>query len=255
MLTYQSAGVNIESGEETVDKIKPYIRRTFSPAVLTDIGLFGGLYDGRFPDLEHPVLVASADGVGTKLKIAFLTGKHDTIGQDLVNHCVNDILACGAKSLFFLDYFATGTLDSGVAADVIKGVAIACEQNGCALIGGETAEMPSMYASGEYDIAGTIVGVVDKAKILPHKDLNSGDILIGLASSGLHTNGYSLARAALFPRYTVNQYIDELGMSLGEALLAVHISYAQTLLPLIQQGDIKGLSHITGVELLEIPKE
>ncbi len=246
MLTYQSAGVNIESGEETVDKIKPYIRRTFSPAVLTDIGLFGGLYDVRFPDLEHPVLVASADGVGTKLKIAFLTGKHDTIGQDLVNHCVNDILACGAKSLFFLDYFATGSLDSGIATDVIKGIAIACEQNGCALIGGETAEMPSMYASGEYDIAGTIVGVVDKAKILPHKNLNSGDILIGLASSGLHTNGYSLARAALFPAYTVHQYIDELGMSLGEALLAVHISYAQTLLPLIQLGDIKGLSHITG---------
>ena len=246
MLTYKSSGVSIESGDQTVDNIKPFIRRTFSPAVMTDIGLFGGLYDGRFPDYEHPVLVASTDGVGTKLKVAFMAGKHDTVGQDLVNHCVNDILACGAKPLFFLDYFATGKLDPAVATDVIKGLALACEQNGCALIGGETAEMPSMYAEGEYDMAGTIVGVVDKAKILPHKTLAKGDVLIGLASSGLHTNGYSLARAALFPKYSVEQHFDELGMTLAEALLAVHKSYAKLLLPLLDAGNIKGLSHITG---------
>ena len=246
MLTYSSAGVSIDAGDKTVDAIKPYIRRTFSPAVMTDIGLFGGLYDGRFPELEHPVLVASTDGVGTKLKIAFMTGIHGTVGQDLVNHCVNDILACGAKPLFFLDYFATGVLKPEVATEVIKGLALACEQNGCALIGGETAEMPSMYAEGEYDMAGTIVGVVDKPKILPHKTLAKGDILIGLASTGLHTNGYSLARAALFPKYDVNQHIDELGGTLGEALLAVHRSYANLLLPLIDKGNIKALSHITG---------
>jgi phosphoribosylformylglycinamidine cyclo-ligase len=246
MLTYDAAGVSIAAGDETVDKIKPFIRRTFTPQVLADIGLFGGLYDARFPDYEHPVLVASTDGVGTKLKIAFTTGIHDTIGQDLVNHCVNDILACGARPLFFLDYFATGRLNPDIAADVIKGLALACEQNKCALIGGETAEMPSMYADGEYDMAGTIVGVVEKSRILPHKDLAAGDILIGLESSGLHTNGYSLARAALFPKYDVNQHIDELGTSLGRALLAVHRSYLNLLWPLLQQNLIKGLSHITG---------
>ncbi|HLP27204.1 MAG TPA: phosphoribosylformylglycinamidine cyclo-ligase [Candidatus Didemnitutus sp.] len=245
-MDYKTAGVNIEAGEALVDSIKPFVKATRTPGVLSEIGLFGGFFDARFPGLEHPVLVASADGVGTKLKVAVMAGVHDTVGQCLVNHCVNDILACGARPQFFLDYFATGKLESGVARDVIKGMAQACTENGCALLGGETAEMPSIYADGDYDVAGTIVGVVDKSKILNGSRVKDGDVLIGLPSTGLHTNGYSLARAALFPSYSVDQHIDELGTTVGKALLAVHRSYLNVISPLLDADLVNGLSHITG---------
>jgi phosphoribosylformylglycinamidine cyclo-ligase len=245
-MDYTKAGVDIAAGEELVDRIKPAVARTRTPGVLSEIGLFGGFFDARFPGYDHPVLVASTDGVGTKLKVAFMTGNHGTVGQCLVNHCVNDILACGAKPLFFLDYFATGKLDPQVGADVVIGLAQGCEQNGCALLGGETAEMPSMYAEGEYDVAGTVVGVVERQRILNGSRVQVGDVLIGLPSTGLHTNGYSLARAALFPAYTVDQYVDELGTTVGDALLAVHRSYLHALTPLLQADLISGLSHITG---------
>jgi phosphoribosylformylglycinamidine cyclo-ligase len=185
-MDYKLAGVDIKAGEELVDDIKPFVKATRTPGVLSEIGLFGGFFDARFPDYEHPVLVASTDGVGTKLKVAVMAGVHDTVGQCLVNHCVNDILACGARPLFFLDYFATGRLERGVARDVIKGVAQACAENGAALLGGETAEMPSIYADGDYDMAGTIVGVVDKPRILNGSRVEVGDVLIGLPSTGLH---------------------------------------------------------------------
>lgn len=249
-LDYKQSGVDIHAGESLVERIKPYVKATRTPGVLSEIGLFGGLFDGRFPSLEHPVLVASTDGVGTKLKVAIMADRHDTVGQCLVNHCVNDILACGARPLFFLDYFATGRLATDVAADVIKGIAQACTENGAALLGGETAEMPSMYADGEYDVAGTVVGVVDKARVLNGERVNVGDVLIGLPSTGLHTNGYSLARAALFPRYNVHDHVDALGMTIGEALLAVHRSYYPTVWPLLEQGLVNGISHITGGGLI-----
>lgn len=245
-MDYKQAGVDIKSGEELVDDIKPFVKATRTSGVLSEIGLFGGFFDARFPDHEHPVLVASTDGVGTKLKVAVMAGIHDTVGQCLVNHCVNDILACGARPLFFLDYFATGRLERGIARDVIKGAAQACTENGAALLGGETAEMPSIYADGDYDIAGTIVGVVDKPKIINGSQVQVGDVMIGLPSTGLHTNGYSLARAALFPAYSVDQYVDELGTTIGQALLAVHKSYLHALTPVLDAGLATGLSHITG---------
>jgi phosphoribosylformylglycinamidine cyclo-ligase len=192
------------------------------------------------------VLVASTDGVGTKLKVAVMAGVHDTVGQCLVNHCVNDILACGARPLFFLDYFATGRLERGVARDVIKGIAQACGENGAALLGGETAEMPSIYADGDYDVAGTIVGVVDKPRIINGSQIRKGDVLIGLPSNGLHTNGYSLARAALFPTYSVDQFVEALGSTVGQALLKVHKSYLHAMSPVLDAGLAAGLSHITG---------
>ncbi|MBU3699384.1 MAG: phosphoribosylformylglycinamidine cyclo-ligase [Candidatus Kapabacteria bacterium] len=245
-MDYKAAGVDIEAGEALVDDIKPYVKATRTPGVLSEIGLFGGLFDARFPDMEHPVLVASTDGVGTKLNVAIMAGKHDSVGQCLVNHCVNDILACGARPLFFLDYFATGRLERGVARDVIKGIATACQQNGAALLGGETAEMPSLYKDGDYDMAGTIVGVVEKSRILNGTRVSVGDVLIGLPSTGLHTNGYSLARAALFPTYTTDQYVDALGCTVGESLLAVHSSYLGVVWPALEAGLISALSHITG---------
>lgn len=246
MKTYKDSGVDIEAGDETIRRIKPLVKSTFNKNVLADIGLFGGFYEANFPEYEEPVLVASTDGVGTKLKIAFMTGTHNTVGQCLVNHCVNDILSCGAKPLFFLDYFATGKLEPNVAEQVISGFVKACVENGCALIGGETAEMPSMYQPGEYDVSGTIIGVVEKSKIVNGKSIIPGDVLIGLPSTGLHTNGYSLARAVLLEKYSVTQYLDELGCSLGEALLKVHRSYLHVVTPLLETGLIKGISHITG---------
>ncbi len=245
-MDYKSAGVDIEEGDNLVRSIKPMVRSTFNANVLADIGLFGALYDAKFPDYDHPVLVSSTDGVGTKLKIAFAMEKHDSVGQDLVNHCVNDILACGASPLFFLDYFATGKLDARVGESVISGLVTACRENGCALIGGETAEMPSMYNAGEYDMAGTIVGVVEKSKVLDGKRIRQGDVLVGLESTGLHTNGFSLARKVLFPKFNVQQHIDDLGMSLGEALLAVHRSYLNVVKPLLSGDKVLALSHITG---------
>lgn len=245
-LNYKEAGVDIEAGDAVVAAIKPAIKATRNPRVLSDIGLFGGFFDGRFPDLEWPILVASTDGVGTKLKIAFMMDRHDTVGQCLVNHCVNDILACGAKPLFFLDYVATGKLNPHVVAQVIIGMANACKENLTALLGGETAEMPTMYSDGEYDVAGTIVGVVDKNRIVDGRTIVSGDVMIGLPSTGLHTNGYSLARKALFPQYNVDSFMDELGTTLGDALLQVHRSYLLPVQSLLDNNIVKGLSHITG---------
>ena len=245
-IDYKTAGVDIEAGEALVDRIKPFVKRTRTPGVLSELGLFGGFFDASFPDYEHPILVSSTDGVGTKLKVAVMADRHDTVGQCLVNHCVDDILACGAKPLYFMDYFATGRLATDTAADVITGMAKACEENGTALLGGETAEMPSMYADGEYDVAGTIVGVVEKDRILNGTRIGTGDVLVGLPSTGLHTNGYSLARAALFPKYAIDQHVDELGTSVGEALLAVHRSYLNVIMPLLDDDLVHGLSHVTG---------
>lgn len=249
-ITYQNSGVDITAADETVRRIKPIIRSTFNARVLSDIGLFGGLFDAKFDDYAHPVLVASTDGVGTKLKIAFMMQKHDTVGQCLVNHCVNDILACGARPLFFLDYFATGKLQPDVAYDVIAGFAKACRENKCALIGGEIAEMPSFYQMGEYDISGTIVGIVEKSKILDGSNIKKGNVLIGLKSNGLHTNGYSLARKVLLEKFSIDQYIPEIGSTLGEELLRIHKSYLNIVYPLVQKNYIKGISHITGGGIL-----
>lgn len=244
--TYKSAGVDIEAGERTVDKIKGYAKSTFNKSVLADIGMFGAFYEPDFTGYQKPVLVSSVDGVGTKLKIAVDMQKYDTIGQDLVNHCVNDIAVCGAKPLFFLDYYATGKLDPDNAAEVIKGFAVACKENDCALVGGETAEMPGLYQENDFDVSGTIVGVVDKSKIIDGKQIQKGDLLIGFPSNGLHTNGYSLARKILLERYSVNGFISELDNTLGEELLKVHKSYLQLITALKNTVNVKGLSHITG---------
>jgi phosphoribosylformylglycinamidine cyclo-ligase len=251
-MDYKTSGVDIDAGNETVRRIKGLAQTTFTPGVLSAIGSFGGLF--RLGDgYQDPVLVSSADGVGTKLKLAFMTGRHGTVGQDLVNHCVNDILVQGAEPLFFLDYMATGTLSPDIAASVIEGVAVACRENGCALIGGETAEMPGFYASGEYDMAGFIVGVVERDRLITGEQLRPGDALIGLRSSGLHTNGYSLARAIVFDRLGlhVDSVVAELGCTIGEELLRVHRSYLAIVRPLIQTGVVKGLAHITGGGITE----
>jgi phosphoribosylformylglycinamidine cyclo-ligase len=244
--TYKQAGVDIAAGEKVVQNIKGIVRETFSESVLSDVGLFGAFYEPKFSKFTNPVLVSSVDGVGTKLKIAFLMNTHNTIGQDLVNHCVNDILVCGAKPMYFLDYFATGKLQPEVAGDVISGLAKACKENACALIGGETAEMPGMYQENEYDIAGTIVGVVEKEKIIKGDRIQKGDVLIGLPSNGLHTNGYSLARSVLLEKFKVTDFIPELSAILGEELLKVHRSYLSIVENIKVKIDIKGMSHITG---------
>jgi phosphoribosylformylglycinamidine cyclo-ligase len=249
MATYKDSGVDIDAGEELVRRIKKPVRSTFNRNVLSDIGMFGAFYRADFKGIRKPVLVSSVDGVGTKLKIAITLNRYETVGQDLVNHCVNDILVCGAKPLYFLDYYATGKLLPDVAEQVILGFVKACKENSCALIGGETAEMPGMYGIADYDIAGTIVGVVDEKKILNGKHVKKGDILIGLPSTGLHTNGYSLARRVLLDKFSLETHFDELGRTLGESLLAVHRSYQQTIHPILQQSIAKyihGLSHITG---------
>jgi phosphoribosylformylglycinamidine cyclo-ligase len=245
-ITYKEAGVDIDAGEETVRRIAAAVKATHTPRVLNDIGAFGALFDASFKEYREPVLVSSVDGVGTKLKIATLCGRHDTIGMDLVNHCVNDILTTGATPLFFLDYFATGKLSPAVAEQVITGFARACKDNGCALIGGETAEMPGLYAPDDYDIAGTIVGIVEKRRILTKERVRAGDALIGLPSTGLHTNGYSLARAVLLPHFDPAARFDDLGGTLGDALLAVHRSYLPAMLPLLGDDAVHALSHITG---------
>ena len=236
---YKDAGVDIDEADRAVAFIRQHARRTFTHGVLTDIGSFGAGY--LLSGWKHPVLVSSADGVGTKLKIAFQAGRHDTIGEDLVNHCVNDIAVQGAVPLFFLDYFATGKLDADVAGQVIEGVARGCRNNSCALIGGETAEMPSLYQPGEYDLAGFIVGAVEQKKMLTAKTIRGGDVLLGLASNGLHTNGYSLARKLLFE---VAGY--RLDPSLAEELLRVHRSYLKPIRALMDAGMLKGAAHITG---------
>lgn len=247
-ISYADAGVSIDNANLAVAKIREYARSTFNERTLTEIGSFGGMFAGAFPNMSEPILVASADGVGTKLKIAFETGIHNTVGADLVNHCVNDILVQGARPLFFLDYFATGKLEPEVTASVVEGMARACRENGCVLLGGETAEMPSMYADGEYDLAGFIVGVVDKPKVIDGKSITPGDVVLGIPSTGLQTNGYSLARKLFFEvgGYTPDSYIDELGTTVGEALLATHASFLPQIGPLLDSGVIKGLVHITG---------
>lgn len=266
-ISYADAGVSIDNANIAVAKIREYARSTFNERTLTEIGSFGGMFAGAFPNMAEPILVASADGVGTKLKVAFETGIHDTVGADLVNHCVNDILVQGARPLFFLDYFATGKLEPDVTADVVKGMARACRENGCVLLGGETAEMPSMYADGEYDLAGFIVGVVDKAKVIDGKNIQPGDVVLGLPAAGLQTNGYSLARKLFFEigGYTADSYVDELGTTVGKALLETHQSFLPQIGPLLDQNTIadrdvgvpliKGLAHITGGGFLEnIPR-
>ena len=243
---YTDAGVNIDEADRAVKQIRQYARATFTPGVLTDIGSFGGGF--ALPRMRQPVLVSSADGVGTKLKVAIEAQKHDTIGECLVNHCVNDIMVQGARPQFFLDYFACGKLDHRVAAQVIKGLARGCKANGCALIGGETAEMPGLYADGDYDLAGFIVGAVERKKMLTGGSIKAGDILLGLPSSGLHTNGYSLARKLLFEvaGYKIDSVIPELKRTVAEELLRVHLSYAKPIITLMEAGLLKGAAHITG---------
>jgi phosphoribosylformylglycinamidine cyclo-ligase len=256
-ISYSDAGVDIDAATRATDKIKELARRTFNQRTLSEIGSFGGMFDGAFPNLSQPVLVASADGVGTKLKIAFATGVHNTVGRDLVNHCVNDILVQGARPLFFLDYVATGKLSPDVVASVVEGVTNGCRENGCVLLGGETAEMPGFYQDGEYDIAGFIVGVVDRNKIIDGKTIAAGDVLLALPSAGLHTNGYSLARKLFFEvaGYKPDTHVPELGMTAGEALLLPHLSYLKPLDGLLDKGLIKGLAHITGGGLTDnIPR-
>src|SRR5213080_4583322 len=211
-VTYADAGVNIDAANRATEKIKELARSTFNARTLSEIGSFGGMFDGAFPNLRQPVLVASADGVGTKLKIAFATGIHNTVGRDLVNHCVNDILVQGARPLFFLDYIATGKLSPETIGTVIEGITNGCRENGCVLLGGKTAEMPSFYAEGEYDVAGFIVGIVDREKIIDGRTIQEGDVVLGLPSAGLHTNGYSLARKLLFEvaGYQAETHLDEL---------------------------------------------
>jgi phosphoribosylformylglycinamidine cyclo-ligase len=251
-MDYRTAGVSIDAGNETVNRIKGLAKRTFTPGVLSAIGSFGGLFR-LGTDYRDPILVSSADGVGTKLKVAFLTGRHHTVGQCLVNHCVNDILVQGAEPLFFLDYLATGSLSPEVAAQVVEGVSTGCVENGCALIGGETAEMPGFYAPGEYDIAGFIVGVVERDRLITGERLRPGDALLGLRSTGLHTNGYSLARAIIFEHLglAVGSVVGELGCTIGDELLRVHRSYLPVVRPLLEAGLVKGLAHITGGGITE----
>ena len=243
---YEDAGVSIKAGDQTVDQIRNYAKSTFNKSVLTDIGLFGAFFQPDISDYREPVLVSSVDGVGTKLKVAIQMNKHDTIGQDLVNHCVNDIAVCGAEPLFFLDYMAFGKLDTAIASEIVKGFSIACKENGCALIGGETAEMPGVYQIGDYDLSGTIVGIVEKSKIIKGDKIVSGDVMLGIPSSGLHTNGYSLARKVLLEKYKLNERISTLDRSLGEELLTVHRSYLRLIRTMKTKLELKGISHITG---------
>ena len=247
-MDYRQAGVDIDAGNEVVRRIRTLAQGTYTPGVLSDIGSFGGLFRMDAAGIEDPVLVSSADGVGTKLKIAFMTGEHRSIGRDLVNHCVNDILVQGAEPLFFVDYLATGRLDPDVAVQIVEGLAAACRENGCALLGGETAEMPGFYADGEYDVAGFIVGAVSRARLIDGKNIVAGDALIGLPSSGLHTNGYSLARRIAFETAGLahDSYVPELGATIGDALLVPHRSYLPVIRPLLRGGLIKGMAHITG---------
>jgi len=247
MTTYRDAGVDIEAGEEAVRRIKGVVRGTFTPGVLADLGAFGGLFALDTGAYRQPVLVSSIDGVGTKLKVAVRVGKHDTIGEDLVNHCVNDIAVLGARPLFFLDYFATGSLRPAVLEEVVRGMARGCKANGCALIGGETAEMPDLYRAGDFDLAGSIVGVVEREEILDGSRVEEGDLLLGLPSTGLHTNGYSLARKVLFDRFVAHDRPDVLGGdSVAEALLAVHRSYLDPIQALISEGGAHAFAHVTG---------
>jgi phosphoribosylformylglycinamidine cyclo-ligase len=251
-LSYREAGVDIDAAHQAMKGVAELVRSTATPDTLSTLGSFGGLY--RVPrDVRQPVLVASTDGVGTKLKVAFLAGRHDTVGEDLVNHCVNDILVQGARPLFFLDYVGVGRLEPGVVETLVEGIARGCRANGCALLGGETAEMPDFYAVGEYDLAGTIVGVVEEDGVLDGSGIRPGDALVALASSGLHTNGYSLARRIVFDRMGlgVDDAFPEEDGSVAEVLLRVHRSYLRALQPLLADGKVRGLAHVTGGGLVD----
>ena len=251
MTTYKDAGVDIDLANKSIDEIKKSVKKTFNKNTLSDLGAFGGCYLFPKDDYKEPVLVSSTDGVGTKLKVAFLSNRHNTIGQCLVNHCINDILVLGAQPLFFLDYFAAGKLNSDTFKSVVEGMASACMENKCVLIAGETAEMPGFYNGDDYDLSGTIVGVVDKENMLSQRQTSKGDILIGLKSSGLHTNGYSLARKVLLDRFDVNAYIDDIQSTLADSLLAVHRSYLTVMQPILNQSWLHGVSHITGGGIIE----
>ena len=256
-MDYKSSGVDIDAGHEIVERVKQLAKSTFTEGVLSNIGAFGGLFRPELSGMGEPVLVAGADGVGTKLKVAFLAGKHRTVGVDLVNHCVNDILVQGARPIFFLDYLATGRLAQDTCTAVIEGIATGCKGNECALLGGETAELPGFYADGEYDLAGFVVGLVDRPHVIDGRTITPGDILIGLPSSGLHTNGYSLARQIIFEKHglLVNSAVEEFGCSVGEELLRPHRSYLKVMMPLLESGLVKGLAHITGGGLTDnIPR-
>lgn len=255
---YKDAGVDIDAANKAVARIKKLAQTTFNENVLSEIGSFGGMFSATFADARDPVLVASCDGLGTKLKVAFATGVHDTIGYDLVSHCISDILVQGARPLFFLDYIATGKLDPEVIASIVDGLARGCREGGCALLGGETAEMPGFYPAGEYDVAGFIVGVVDRSRVINGSRITSGDVVLGLPSLGLHTNGYSLARKLLFDvaGYQLDSRVEELGCTVAEELLKPHKNYLPALSRLIKHdGVIKGLAHITGGGLVDnIPR-
>lgn len=256
-VTYKDAGVDIDAGNRFVDMIKPLVKATSRPEVLTDIGGFGGLFSFHADKYKKPTLVSSTDGVGTKLKLAFMMDKHDTVGIDLVAMCVNDIIVQGAEPLFFLDYMATGKLAPEKAAEVVKGISEGCQQAGCALIGGETAEMPGFYSEGEYDVAGFTVGAVDNDNIIDGSTITVGDKLIGIASSGLHSNGFSLARKVFFEHMGLSpdDTLPEFGQSIGLEMLTPTKIYVKTILNLIRDFSIKGMAHITGGGLLEnIPR-
>ena len=245
-LTYASAGVSIDAQDDALERIKPLLQSTHRPEVLSEVGNFGGLF--ALGEYEKPVLVSSTDSVGTKLKVAFMTGRHDTVGFDIVAHCGNDILVQGAEPLFFLDYIGTSQLHPEVIEQIVNGVAAGCREIGCALIGGEIAEMPELYTMDEYDLVGTIVGVVEESELITGSKIVPGDVLVGLGSLGLHTNGFSLARRIVFEvcSYDVDQYIPELGTTIGSELLAYHKSYVKSILTLRERCDIKGIAHITG---------
>jgi len=247
-LNYAASGVDIAAADKAKEKIKTLAKATFNESVLSEIGAFGGFFRPELTGMKSPVLISSADGVGTKLKLAFMSRRHNTVGEDLVNHCVNDILVHGARPLFFLDYIATGKLDPETVAEIVEGLARGCRNNGMALLGGETAEMPDFYSPGEYDLAGFIVGLVDKEKIINGANIAEGDVIIGLASNGLHTNGYSLARKVIFDvgGMKYNDNVESMGMTIGDALLMTHKSYLKSISPLIDDFEIKGMAHITG---------
>ena len=251
MTDYKEAGVDIDAANEGLSRIKKHVNSTFNKYTLSDIGSFGGCFNLPINNYKNPVLVSSADGVGTKLLIAALSGKHNTVGQCLVNHCVNDILVIGAKPLFFLDYFAAGKLDNDILENVIKGFAKACRENSCVLIGGETAEMPGFYDDNKYDVSGTIVGITEKDNMLPNRITEEGNLLVGLYSNGLHTNGYSLARKVLLSKYKVGQHIDRLGSTIEDELLKVHRSYLPVIDGILDEPWLRSLSHITGGGIIE----
>jgi len=248
MTTYRDAGVDIDAQDRALAQVKKMVRNTYTSDVLSDQGAFGGLFRPPIKGLKEPVLVASADGVGTKLKVAFAAGRHATVGRDLVHHCINDILVQGARPLFFLDYLATGRLEPDVVADVIGGVAVACGEHGLALLGGETAEMPGFYGDGEYDLAGFIVGLVDRRRIVDGTAAKAGDVLIGLPATGLHTNGYSLARKVFFEQLELgpDDMVKQLGRTVADELLAIHRCYLEPVWPLVERGWVHAMAHITG---------